>query len=110
MTFFETAGQSGVFLLLLYAGAAAGVLYDAISPARRRCPRPLAVILDGSWCLLAAALCALALAAGGENQLRLYALLGMVCGAGIYCLGVRRLILGAVRLLRRFTQRKNAAS
>lgn len=101
MIFFETARQSRAFLLLLYAGAAAGLLYDLCALLRRRLPRPLAAICDGLWCLLAAGLCVLALAMSGEDSLRAYALLGMVCGGGIYSLGARRTIAALIGLLRR---------
>ena len=53
MTFFETANQSRLFLLLLYAGTAAGVLYDGCALVRRKCPRPLCVLCDAAWALLA---------------------------------------------------------
>ena len=105
MIFFETARQSRAFLLLLYAGAAAGLLYDLCALLRRRLPRPLAAACDGLWCLMAAGLCALALAMSGEGALRLYALLGMICGGGIYDLGVRRVAAGAAGLLRRRSAR-----
>lgn len=94
MTFFEASGQAAVFLMLLYAGAAAGVTYDLIAPLRRRVPGTLGAVLDGLWCLWTAALCFLALALGGEGAFRLYALLGLCCGAGIYTLGVRQLAKG----------------
>lgn len=106
MTFFETAEQSGVFLHLLCAGAAAGALYDLMAPLRRRCARPLAAALDALWCLLAGGLGLLALIQNGEDRLRLYALLGMACGAGIYCLGIRSLLLAVFR----FFQKKKARS
>lgn len=105
MTFFETAGQAAIFLMLLYAGAAAGITYDLLSPLRRRAPRPLAMLLDGVWCALTAALCFFALALGGEGKLRLYALLGLCCGAGIYSLGVRTVVRGIASL---FKKRKSA--
>ena len=105
MTFFETAGQAAIFLMLLYAGAAAGITYDLLSPLRRRAPRPLAMLLDGIWCVLTAALCFFALALGGEGKLRLYALLGLCCGAGIYSLGVRTVVRGITSL---FKKRKSA--
>ncbi|MBQ9265084.1 MAG: spore cortex biosynthesis protein YabQ [Clostridia bacterium] len=106
MTFFETAAQGRVFLLLLYAGAGAAVLYDLLTPLRTRCPRPVGIAVDILWCLLAGAVCLSALALGGENHLRLYAMLGMVCGGGIYCLGVRRLILAALRIAGRMFEKR----
>lgn len=108
MTFFETSGQAAIFLMLLYAGAASAITYDLIAPARRRAARPLALALDAVWCVMTAGLCFFALALGGEGKLRLYALLGLCCGAGIYALGVRGLIRGAARLwkMRRAKKRR----
>lgn len=101
MTFFETAGQAAIFLMLLYAGAAAGITYDLLSPLRRHAPRPLAILLDGVWCALTGALCFFALALGGESTLRLYALLGLCCGAGIYSLGVRTAVRAVAGLFKK---------
>ncbi|MBR1586003.1 MAG: spore cortex biosynthesis protein YabQ [Clostridia bacterium] len=101
MTFFETAGQGRVFLLLLYAGAGAALCYDALSLPRRHLPRPFAILADWLWCLMTAALCLGAVAMGQESRLRLYALLGMLCGAGIYCLGVRQIGIAVARLIRK---------
>ena len=98
MTFFESSGQAAIFLMLLYAGAAAGVIYDLLAPLRRRLPSALAGLPDLIWCLLAAALCAFALMLGGEGKARPYALLGLCCGGGIYCLGARQLARGAAHL------------
>jgi len=103
MIFFETSGQALIFLMLLYAGAGAAVTYDVIAPLRRRAPRPIAAVLDVFWCLMAGILCALALAAGGENKMRAYALLGLFCGGGIYALGIRSL---AAALFRLFSSRR----
>ena len=101
MIFFETSGQVRTFLLLVYAGFTAGLLYDLLTWPRRHLPRFCAPILDALWCLLTGGMAALALAAGGEHSARLFALLGLVCGAAVYVLGVRALIRGAVRLLGR---------
>ena len=89
MTFFETAGQARCFLLLWGAGFAAALLYDGFRFLRSRCPRWLGAAWDFLWCLCLCACCALALAAGGEQKPRLYALLGLCCGAAVYCLGPR---------------------
>lgn len=92
MIFFETAGQARGFLLLLCAGFLAGALYDVLGLLRRPLPRWMQPPLDFLWCALTAAACMLALALGGERQVRLYALLGLVCGGGLYCLGLRALL------------------
>ena len=107
MTFFETGRQADLFLLLLYAGGLSALGYDLLSPARKHAPRFLVPALDVLWCLIAAGLCAFALAAGGEGQLRLYALLGLCCGAGIYCLGVRRVFAALGRLIARKRKRNS---
>ena len=101
MTFFDTSGQPTAFLLLAAAGFAAGAAYDLASLARRKCPRWARAVPDVIWCLSAAAACALALAVTGETHLRLYALLGLCCGAGIYCLGVRALAKTVLRCIRK---------
>ncbi len=101
MIFFETAGQARGFLLLLCAGLISGALYDLIGLIRRRLPRWLQPLPDFFWCLLTAAACLLALALGGERRVRLYALLGLCCGGGIYCLGIRALLQGFLRALRK---------
>ena len=106
MIFFETSGQARGFLLLLAAGLAAGAGYDLIGLARRRVPRWAGALLDGLWCLLAAAACALALALSGEARLRLYALLGLACGGLLHALGLRALLRALGGMLRRAFSRK----
>lgn len=100
MTFFETANQAFAFLLLLYAGMAGGVLYDLFAILRHRMPGAAGALTDIIWCLLMAALCGLCLAIGGEGRVRLFALLGLCCGGGIYCLGVRATINAVVRRIK----------
>ncbi|MBQ7656711.1 MAG: spore cortex biosynthesis protein YabQ [Clostridia bacterium] len=100
MIFFETAGQARMFLFLLYAGFLAGPLYDLLGIPRRRLPRFFQPALDALWCLLTGGMTALALAMGGERQPRLFALLGLACGAAVYGLGVRRLIRGIGRWMK----------
>ena len=110
MIFSETSGQWRTFLLLLYAGFGAGVLYDVLSLPRRILPRFCSPILDALWCLLSGSAVALALAAGGERHVRLYAFLGLVCGGAVYGLGIRNVIRGAARWLRRiFGSRESGA-
>ena len=101
MIFFETAGQARTFLLLLYAGFGAGLLYDLLALPRRFLPRFCSPALDALWCLLTGGGIALALALGGEQKVRLYAFFGLICGASVYALGLRRLVRGVIRLIRR---------
>ena len=89
MIFFETAGQARCFLLLWGTGFLAAALYDGFRFLRSRCPAWLGAVWDLTWCLCLCACCAMALAIGGENAPRLYALLGLCCGAAVYCLGPR---------------------
>ena len=110
MTFFESAGQPTAFLLLLAAGFSTAVLYDGLRLMRRRTPRWMQAALDAAWCLAAAVSCLTALAVSGERQLRLYALLGLACGAGLYCLGLRMLLRAAWRGLRRLKKQPQSAS
>ncbi len=109
MIFFETALQARAFLLLLYTGFGAGLLYDLLSLPRRRWP-VLTPFLDVLWCLTVTAACALALAVSGEKQARVYALLGLVCGGAIYSLGLRALVLGVFRWLRKKWSGENAGN
>ena len=112
MIFFETAGQARTFLLLLYAGFGAGALYDLLALPRRRLPRFVQPALDALWCLITGCAAALALAAGGEHTFRLYSLLGLVCGAAVYGLGIRTILRGLARFFRRKKgkQRNGAAA
>lgn len=105
MIFYETRGQAEAFLLLLYAGFASAMLYDVLRIPRKRLPKAAGALLDFLWCLTAGAACALALSRGGEGRARLYALLGLVCGAGVYCLGVRTLFLGLARRFKKSRKR-----
>lgn len=97
MIFFETAGQGKTFLLLLYAGFGAGLLYDLLMLPRRFLPCFCGLILDAFWCVATGAVIAVALAAGGEHRVRLYAFLGLIGGAAVYAFGIRSLICGIVR-------------
>ena len=95
MIFHETAVHPALFLLLCYAGAGAGMIYDLLSFLRRRAPGGIGGILDILWCLTAGALCLWALIRGGEDRIRGFALPAFGCGAGVYALGVRQVIMGA---------------
>lgn len=110
MTFYETAGQIRLFLLLVCAGAAAGMAYDLVGCVRGRAGPILGALADVFWCAAAAALCFWTLFVSSAHQLRLFAPLSMALGAGIYALGVRRLAKGVFFLLsgrKRQPQRRN---
>ncbi len=110
MIFFETAGQARTFLLLLYAGFGAGLLYDALALVCRRFPAWARTGADVLWCLLTACACAFALAVGGERAARLYALLGLCCGGLLYALGLRRMLQACVRWMKRFQKNVSPGS
>ncbi len=101
MIFFETAGQARCFLLLWGAGFFAAALYDGFRFPRLRGPRWLRPAWDVLWCLCLSACCALALGLGGEGAPRLYALLGLCCGAAVYCFGPRAACAAAMKWGRR---------
>ena len=102
MIFQETARQGQGLLSLLCAGFAAGVLYDLMTPLRRRAPGAALPFLDIFWCLLSAALCLAALIFSGEDQARLYAPLGMACGVR----ACRLLVHWPLRALIRFLHKR----
>ena len=95
--FFETRDQALIFLALLYAGAVSAVLYDLLGLVRRRAGKLMTALLDVFFFVSMAVLCAPLLAASGQDGLRMYALLGVVCGALLYSLGLRALARAAFR-------------
>ena len=61
---------------------------------------------DFFFCLLSGTLCFLALALGGESRLRLYACVGLLCGAVIYALGIRCVLRGCTDFVKKRLIRK----
>ena len=100
----ETAFQGYTFLSLVYVGLAAGLLGDVFSPLTNSRRQILRLVGDALTCALVAFLCFLALAGTGNAKLRLYMPVGLLCGAALYCLGVRRLLAFAGKNL--FKNRK----
>lgn len=92
MIFFDTQGQAALFRMLLFSGMGSALLYDLFAILRRRIPFLPVWIPDIIWCLLSGFLCIFSLAWGGEDTFRGFALPGMLLGAGIYGLGIRRVI------------------
>ena len=92
--FFETNSQAWVFLGMVYLGLALGLIYDGLSPLRRSRKKGLTACMDLIFFLLAGAALTLALVVTGQDGLRLYALLGLLCGGILYLMGLRRLLLG----------------
>lgn len=91
---FETVGQSGVFLAMVYAGLLVGLLYDGLRLMRRLLAANALVtgLADLLFWLAAGAVVAVALALKGEGSLRLYALAGCASGAALYLLGISRVL------------------
>lgn len=83
---FATAGQSRIFLVMLYAGLALG-LYSSVDAAARRLFKPgrlLNAIMDLTFGAVAACLIIAALLYASGGELRLYAQMGVACGFLIY--------------------------
>jgi spore cortex biosynthesis protein YabQ len=91
---FETVGQAGVFLAMVYAGLLVGLMYDGLRLLRRLLLANawVTALLDLIFWLGAGAVTAVALALRGEGALRLYALAGCASGAVLYLLGISRLL------------------
>ncbi|MCL2544469.1 MAG: spore cortex biosynthesis protein YabQ [Clostridia bacterium] len=89
---FETVGQAGIFLAMVYAGLAVGLLYDGARLARRLLAAGAVItgIVDLLFWLAAGVVVSVALALRGEDSVRLYALAGCASGAVLYLLGVSR--------------------
>jgi len=91
---FHTAGQAQVFLSMLYAGLLIGLWYDALGLIRRAlfAGRLLTATLDlvfgaGSALILIAAMLLV-----NYGEMRVYCLLGALCGAALYAFTLRRLL------------------
>ncbi len=99
--FFETQNQAWVFLGMVYLGLGLGLIYDGLGLLRRTGKKGWAVVTDLFFFLVAGAALTLALVMTGQEGLRLYALLGLVCGGIIYLLGLRRLIFGVAAFIKK---------
>ena len=83
---FYTVGQSRIFLTMLYAGLAIG-FYVSIDHAARRlfgAGRLMALSMDLLLGVVIAGVGCFALIIAADGELRLYSLLGMLCGFLIY--------------------------
>ncbi len=92
--FFETRNQSFVFLGLMYVGLGLGLVYDVLHLGRKAERKAVTAAADLLFFLLAGLALTLSLVVTGQNGLRLYALLGLVCGGIVYVMGVRSLLKG----------------
>lgn len=97
------AVQARAFLAAAGAGVAAALVYDLLRVARRvlHAGSLLTAGLDLLFWLAAAALTAAAGALCGVEGLRLYMLLGVLCGFLVWEAGVRRVLAALGGALRR---------
>lgn len=100
--FFETESQCWVFLAMVYAGLGIGVLYHGAGIIRQHSGKVGIVIMDVMVLLLAGLATAGVLIWAGQENLRLYALLGLLIGGIIYSMGIRRILHGIYILLSRY--------
>lgn len=103
----EAARQSGVFLAMLYAGLAAGILYDILRGSRRllRAGPVLTGVLDVLFGLLSLLPAALLVGSLSHEGLRPYMLMGMASGLLLYLAGISRAVQALLRLLGRAGRR-----
>lgn len=104
---FETIDQAGVFLAMVYAGLAIGLLYDALRLLRRTLAAKalLTAFLDLIFWLSAGVVAAVALALRNEDSMRLYALGGCASGVVLYMLGISRVLQAAGKGIARMYRR-----
>ena len=83
---FYTVGQSQIFLTMLYAGLAVGLCVSLDGAARRLfgAGRLMALIMDLMLGVVIALIACFALVIAADGDLRLYSLLGMLCGFLLY--------------------------
>ena len=100
---FYTVGQPQAFLGMMYAGLAAGLLFDLAALTRRwlSAGPVLTLVVDCGFSLLCVVMLAAVWIQVNYLDFRLYALLGATCGAVLYALTIRPLLrLLLVRPLR----------
>ncbi len=103
----EAARQGGVFLAMIYAGLAAGILYDILRGIRRllRAGPVVTGVLDVLFGMLAFVPAAVLVAQLSHEGLRSYMLLGMASGFLLYLAGVSRVVQAFLRALGRLGRR-----
>ena len=105
---FYTLGQSAAFLLMIPAGLTIGLIWDGLYLMRRLLEPGfiLTLALDLGFSMTSAALFGLGLFRALYGEMRLYAVMGALCGFLIYTGTLspllRRLMSAGVRLLKRF--------
>lgn len=101
---FHTVGQSRIFLTMLYAGMGVG-LYGALDSAARRlfgAGRILSLFMDLLFGAVAAAIVISALLRASDGELRLYSLMGVLCGYLIFAGTLQPLLVRAARCASRW--------
>ena len=98
---FETTRQGGVFLTMVYAGLLCGVAYDILRLIRRmtKAGRIASAVADLLFWLLTGGVCAYTLFRISHESVRLYALLGALCGMLLYLAGMSEAIYGVIRTI-----------
>lgn len=83
---FYTVGQSRIFLMMLYAGLLVGLYLSMDSALRRliQAGRIMNICMDLLFGVVLAGIVIVALMIAVDGELRLYALLGVLCGFLIY--------------------------
>lgn len=91
---FYTVGQSRIFLTMLYAGLIAGayVMLDNAMRQLFQAGRLLSLLMDLVMGLLLGCIVIFALLLSADGELRLYALLGAVCGFILFTATLGRLL------------------
>ena len=100
---FYTVGQSRIFLCMLYAGLLIGLYLSADNALRRlfEAGRILSVCMDLLFGAAAAAVVILALIIAADGELRLYALMGALCGYLLYVATLEPVLIRLLRCLKR---------
>jgi spore cortex biosynthesis protein YabQ len=108
---FYTVGQSQIFLMMLYAGAAVGLWYDALRLVRYmlRAGRALAFALDIVFGVGSAALVIAFMLKANYVELRLYALLGALCGLVLYAFTISPVVLLVYQHVKKWVVRAASA-
>jgi spore cortex biosynthesis protein YabQ len=91
---FYTFGQPEAFLGMMYAGLAAGLLFDAAALVRKllAAGKILTLVIDCLFSVVCVLLLAAAWLQVNYLDFRLYALLGVAAGAVLYALTARPLL------------------
>jgi hypothetical protein len=91
---FYTVGQPQAFLGMMYAGLAAGLLFDMAALVRKllSAGKILTLVVDCAFSLLCVLLLAAVWLRVNYLDFRMYALMGAAAGAALYALTVRPLL------------------